>query len=86
MADPDAQISGGGGGGGSPGPSPGSATGEGSVLGLFNPVIPTQIFAQSRNPEDYFRCPHRAPTQSIYVSDVISVLYVPFASSQAVYR
>ena len=32
---------------------------EVSVWRLFNPVIPTQIFAQSHNPEGYFRYPSK---------------------------
>ena len=28
-----------------------------SLIGLFNPVFPNQIFVQSRYPDDYFWCP-----------------------------
>ena len=41
---------------------------RGSPIGFFNPVIPTQNFVQSRNPEGYFW----HPTSRVYFQSRIS--------------
>ena len=44
---------------------------RGSPIGFFTPVIPTQNFMQSRNPEDYFW----HPTSRAYFQSQISLWF-----------